>query len=95
MASMLTWGAYGYNTERIANIILGQKADADQLPSRLTDEPQDPNDPRTKVPLDKMKKVYYRARGWKDGIPTYHRLKSLGINIDRSVYDAAVKEAYR
>ena len=38
MASMLTWGAYGYNTERIANIILGQKADADQLPKRLTDE---------------------------------------------------------
>ena len=95
MASMLTWGAYGYNTERIANVILGQKADADQLPARLTDEPQDPNDPRTKVPLDKMKPVYYRARGWKDGIPTWHRLKSLGIKIDREVYDAAVREAYR
>ena len=95
MASMLTWGAYGYNTERIANIILGQKADADQLPKRLTDEAQDPNDPRTKVPLDKMKKVYNRARGWKDGIPTYHRLKTLGIPIEKQVYDAAVKEAYR
>ena len=95
MASMLTWGAYGYNAERISNIILGQKADADQLPKRLTDEPQDPNDPRTKVPLEKMKKVYNRARGWKDGIPTYHRLKTLGIKLDRSVYDKAVKEAYR
>ncbi len=95
MASMLTWGAYGYNTERIANVILGQKADADQLPGRLTDEPQDPNDPRTKVPLDKMKPVYYRARGWKDGIPTWHRLKTLGIKLDRGVYDAAVKEAYK
>ena len=95
MGKMLTWGAYGYNAERIANIILGQKADADTLPGRLTDEPQDPKDPRTKVPLDKMKPVYYRARGWKDGIPTWHRLKTLGIKIDRSVYDAAVKEAYR
>lgn len=95
MAAMLTWGAYGYNTERIANVILGQKADADQLPKRLTDETEDPNDPRTKVPLDKMKKVYNRARGWKDGIPTYHRLKSLGIPISKEVYDAAVKEAYR
>lgn len=95
MGKMLTWGAYGYNAERIANVILGQKADADTLPGRLTDEPQDPKDPRTKVPLDKMMPVYYRARGWKDGIPTWHRLKTLGIKIDRSVYDAAVKEAYR
>ena len=95
MAAMLTWGAYGYNTERIANIILGQKADADQLPKRLTDEQEDPNDPRTKVPLETMKKVYNRARGWKDGIPTYHRLKTLGIPLDKAVYDAAVKEAYR
>lgn len=94
MAAMLTWGAYGYNTERIANIILGQKADADQLPKRLTDEQQDPNDPRTKVPLEKMKKVYNRARGWKNGVPTYHRLKSLGIPLDKAVFDAAVKEAF-
>ena len=95
MATMLTWGAYGYNAERIANVILGQKADADTLPGRLTDEPQDPDDPRTRVPLDKMKPTYYRARGWKDGIPTWHRLRTLGIKIDKSVYDAAVKEAYR
>ena len=56
---------------------------------------QDPKDPRTKVPLDKMKPVYYRARGWKDGIPTWHRLKTLGIKISKSLYDAAVKEAYK
>ena len=71
------------------------EADADRLPARLTNEPQDPKDPRTKVPLDRMKKVYYRARGWKDGIPTFHRLKTLGIRLDREVYDAAVKEAYK
>ncbi len=93
MASMLTWGAHGYNTERISNIILGQKAGADKLPSRLVNELQNPNDPRTKVPLEKMKKVYYRARGWKDGIPTYHRLKSLDVQIDRATYDKAAEEA--
>ena len=95
MGRMLTWGAYGYNAERMANVILGQKADADQLPARLTDEPQDPRDPRTKVPLNKMKRVYNRARGWKDGIPTWTRLKTLGVKIDREVYKEAVKEAYR
>lgn len=93
MARFLTWGAYGYNVERISNIILGQKAGADKLPKRLTDEPQNPADPRTKVPLDKMKKVYYRARGWKDGIPEYHRLKSLGIDISKDYYDRVVAQA--
>ena len=95
MASMLTWGATGYNTERMANVILGQKADADVLPKRLTDEPQDPNDPRTKVPLDVMRKVYYRGRGWNHGIPTYHRLKTLGIILDKKYYDEAVARAMR
>lgn len=93
MATMLTWGAYGYNTERIANIILGQKADADKLPKRLTEELQNPDNPKTKVPLETMKKVYYRARGWENGIPTYHRLKTLGIELDRARYDFAVAQA--
>lgn len=93
MGKFLTWGSYGYNTERISNIILGQKADGDKLPFRLTGELEDPNDPRSKVPLEKMKKTYYRAREWKQGIPTYHRLKTLGINLPRKDYDEAVKEA--
>lgn len=93
MATFLTWGAYGWNVERIGNVILGQKAGADKLPKRLTEELQDPNNPKTKVPLETMKKVFYRARGWKDGIPTWHRLKTLGIKIDRTVYDAAVAAA--
>lgn len=93
LASMLTWGAYGYNIERISNIILGQKAGADKLPKRLVETPQDPEDPRTVVPLEKMKKVYYRARGWNNGIPEYHRLKSLGISMNRDYYDQLVKQA--
>ena len=94
MARMLTWGAYGYNVERISNVILGQKAGADRLPKRLTDEPQNPDNPKTRVPLEKMKKVYYRARGWKDGIPKYRRLKSLGVDIDKAFYERIVEEAY-
>lgn len=95
MARLLTWGTYGYNAERMANIILGQKADADQLPKRLTEELQNPDNPKTKVPLEQMKKVYYRARGWNKGIPTRHRLKSLGIKIDKAAYDEAVERAWR
>lgn len=93
MATMLTWGAYGWNAERIGNIILGQKAGADKLPKRLTEELENPNNPKTKVPLEKMKKSFYRARGWKDGIPTWHRLKTLGVKIDKDTYDKAVAAA--
>lgn len=93
VGSILTWGSYGYNAERMSNIILGQKAGADKLPKRLTDTPQDPNNPKTKVPLEKMKKVYYRARGWEDGIPKMRRLKTLGIEINKDFYDKVVAEA--
>ncbi len=93
LARMLTWGAYGYNVERISNVILGQKTDADKLPKRLTEELQDPNNPKTKVPLEKMKKVYYRARGWKNGIPKYHRLRSLGLDIGKDYYIEILREA--
>lgn len=93
MASILTWGALGYNAERITNVILGQKAGADKLPKRLTDTPQDPKNPRTVVPLEVMKKVYYRARGWNNGIPKRRRLETLGISINQDYYDKVVKEA--
>lgn len=76
-------GALGYNTERLANIILGQPVgpEADTLPKRLTDEEQVSGNKKTKVPLDKMKKSYYIIRGWKDGAPTMHTLKRLGVRI--------------
>ena len=52
----------------------------DTLPKRLTHVQQDPNDPKTKVPLDQMKKTYYRARGWSgDGLPSDKKLKRLRI----------------
>ena len=81
--SFIKTGAYGYNVERLANIILGLPVgkDTDTLPKRLTDEEQVPGDKRTKVPLEKMKKSYYIIRGWKDGAPTLRTLKRLGIKV--------------
>lgn len=76
-------GKRGYTLERYINTRLGISRKDDTLPSRLTDVPQDPNDPTTKVPLEKMKTTYYKARGWtQDGIPKEHTLKHLGIKLE-------------
>ena len=73
-------GERGYTMERYINSRFGISAANDKLPKRLTDIPQDPNDPSTKVPLETMKKTYYAARGWdKNGIPTEATLRRLKI----------------
>ena len=73
-------GERGYNLERYLNTRFGVSAKDDALPKRLTDTLQDPNDPTSKVPLEKMKKTYYKARGWnRRGIPTEKTLKKLQI----------------
>ena len=74
-------GERGYTLDRWVSTRFGIRAKDDALPKRLTDVPQDPKDPRTKVPLERMKKTYYRARGWgADGVPTQRTLKKLGIS---------------
>ena len=82
----MTFGKYlrigerGYNLERYVSSKFGVSEKMDTLPKRLTDVPQDPSDPSTVVPLDKMKPVYYRARGWgKNGLPTERTLRRLHI----------------
>ncbi|MBQ9662038.1 MAG: aldehyde ferredoxin oxidoreductase family protein [Oscillospiraceae bacterium] len=73
-------GERSYNVERAVNARFGVSAANDKLPKRLTDAPQDPNNPKTKVPLEQMKKTYYRARGWgKNGLPGEKKLRRLGI----------------
>ena len=73
-------GERGYTLERYINCKFGISAKDDKLPKRLTDVPQDPSNPSTKVPLEIMKKTYYKARGWsEDGIPTEKTLKRLKI----------------
>ena len=80
MGKFIRIGERGYNTERYIDTKFGISAKNDKLPKRLTDVPQDPNDPDTKVPLEKMKKIYYHARGWtQDGIPKKQTLKKLKI----------------
>lgn len=76
----LRTGERGYNLERAINCRFGISAENDKLPKRLTHVPQDPKDPSTVVPLETMKKTYYRARGWdKNGIPTEKTLRKLKI----------------
>ena len=73
-------GERGYTMERYINCRFGISAANDKLPKRLTDVPQDPGNPSTKVPLETMKKTYYAARGWdKNGIPTEATLRRLKI----------------
>jgi len=76
----LRCGERGYTMERYLDTRFGVSAKSDTLPKRLTDVPQDPKDPKTRVPLEPMKKTYYRARGWDaNGIPTRRTLKKLKI----------------
>ena len=73
-------GERGYTMERYINTKFGISAANDKLPKRLTDVPQDPRNPKTKIPLETMKKTYYAARGWdKNGIPTEATLRRLKI----------------
>ena len=66
--------------ERYINCKFGISEANDKLPKRLTAVPQDPRDPKTRVPLEAMKKIYYAARGWdKNGIPKESTLRRLKI----------------
>lgn len=80
LARFIRAGERSYNVERAVNAKFGVSAAMDTLPKRLTNVPQDPKDPSTKVPLEVMKKVYYEARGWdKNGLPTEAKLRKMKI----------------
>ena len=82
--SFVKAGKRGYTLERYINTRFGIDYNADTLPSRLTDVPQIPGDDSTRVPLERMKKVYYNARGWdKNGIPKARTLRKLGIKLKK------------
>ncbi len=73
-------GERGFTLERMFNLRMGLTANDDSLPERLTVELQDLRDQRTRVPLDKMKKEYYRKRGWDaEGRPRAKTLRRLGL----------------
>lgn len=71
-----------FNLERMYSMREGLTGASDSLPKRLTDEPQDPEDPKSVVPLGRMLKKYYKVRGWsEEGVPTPKRLARLGIEV--------------
>jgi len=73
-------GERGYNLERIFNAKRGVTALDDALPERLTKEPQDPDVPESRVPLEALKKDYYKLRGWdSNGLPKPQKLRKLGL----------------
>ena len=73
-------GERGFNLERMFNLKMGMTEKEDSLPKRLTDESQIENDPRTRVPIDKMRPEYYRIRGWDaHGVPGERRKKQLKL----------------
>jgi len=80
MGKFLQIGDRGYNLERLIDVKLGVSAKDDTLPARLTDELQIATNPDSKVPLELLKKKYYKIRGWdENGIPTDKLLKKLKI----------------
>ena len=80
IGKFLKIGERSYNVERAVNARFGVSAEKDKLPKRLTSVLQDPNDPSSKVPLEQMKRIYYKARGWSEnGLPDEKKLRKLGI----------------
>lgn len=78
--NFLVAGERGYNLERMIDVKLGVSAADDKLPKRLTDELQIISNPKSKVPLEALKKKYYRVRGWdQNGIPKRRIIKKLGL----------------
>ncbi len=64
MGELMKIGARGYNLERMINTRLGVSKADDKLPSRLTTVNQIEGNDKSKVPQEKLRKNYYRARGW-------------------------------
>ena len=76
--AFLAAGNRAYNLERMFNVREGLVENS--LPDRLTREPQIPQRPETKVPLNELLPRYYKARGWDSrGIPTVKTLKFLDL----------------
>ena len=70
LGKFLRNGERSYNMERALNARFGVSAESDKLPKELNDG----------IPLEKMKKTYYNARGWgQNGLPDKKKLKRLGI----------------
>jgi aldehyde:ferredoxin oxidoreductase len=67
------------------NLRLGLTSEEDKLPARLTEEYQIPGDKNSRVPLKKLRKDYYRKRGWDNkGCPLDKTICNVGITVSGS-----------
>ncbi len=91
VGNLMMIGARSYNLERLINARLGVDKSWDALPSRLTDEPQQAGDDRTRVPQQQLLKQYYKGRGWdeqgqiKSSTLKYYGLDKLDCIWERSI----------
>ncbi len=80
VGDFLVAGERGFTLERMINLREGLLGETDRLPPRLTEVPERPEEPRSRVPLSRMLPVYYKTRGWdRDGIPEGWLLRKLGL----------------
>lgn len=68
-----------YNLERYYNNLCGFTGKDDTLPERFLKQPGSGPAAGHVCELDKMKKEYYEARGWADGVVPEQKLRELGI----------------
>jgi aldehyde:ferredoxin oxidoreductase len=81
LGDVMVAGERGFTLERMINLREGLLGETDALPPRLTDVPERADEPRSRVPLDEMKPVYYKVRDWDTaGIPNRSLLTKLGLD---------------
>ena len=68
-----------YNTERYYNNLCGFTGKDDSLPEKFLKRPGSGPAAGHVCELEKMKKEYYEARGWVDGVVPQQKLRDLGI----------------
>ncbi len=95
IGDFLKVGKRGWNLERMLNIRLGLQGSQDKLPKKLTDECEDPSNKKTKVPMDKLRKKFYKSRQWdENGIPKPSLMKKLKLD-DKSFQKEVEKDKRR
>lgn len=68
-----------YNLERYYNNLCGFTGKDDSLPEKFLKRPGSGPAAGHVCDLDKMKKEYYEARGWVEGVVPQQKLRDLGI----------------
>ena len=88
LGDLMVVGERGFTLERMINLREGLLGETDTLPPRLTDEPERPEVPESRVPLHRMLPVYYKVRRWdRNGVPEPKLLRKLGLDFAIPVAD--------